>query len=65
MINLTDTIQIEWHIDDVKSIDSGLSDDDARTVLGYIERKHDATIGISWQTIEDAIDYLRDNGGIQ
>jgi hypothetical protein len=49
-------IAIIWHIEDVhqanKTLKYGaLSDEEALLILGNVERYHDATQGISWETI--------------
>lgn len=53
-----DSIEITWTIGDVQSQCSTLTDDEARQVLGFIERHHDATIGINWDIIDMAIQHL-------
>jgi len=38
------------------------SEDDyelARQVLQYVKNHHDATVGVSWETLEYALDHLR------
>lgn len=51
-----DFISIEWHIEDVKSRakERGIKVTDAqsREILEYIERKHDANIGVNWEVID-------------
>ena len=37
-----------WHIDDVKSLDETLTDEEAQEVLQIVGRKHDCNIGINW-----------------
>jgi hypothetical protein len=49
-------IAIIWHIEDVHQANktlnySALSDEEALLILGNVERYHDATQGISWDTI--------------
>jgi hypothetical protein len=51
-------IGIIWCIKDVQDINNGLTDEQAVEVLDYIERKHDANYGISWDTISFAIEDL-------
>ena len=53
---LPDEISISWHIDDVKSLDESLSDDDCRVILQRAEHDHDATIGINWEVLQYYID---------
>ena len=55
-------ISIIWSTEDVlhqaKQKDVKLTEDEANEILLQMERKHDADIGISWQTINDYIDDL-------
>jgi len=48
-------IQITWTIQDMQEIEPGLSDKQASDVLVYLEKNHDANIGINWDVIESAI----------
>ena len=54
---MKDYITIIWSIEDVKQV-SPMTDSQARNVLSYIEQNHDANRGITWQTIEDAIEVM-------
>lgn len=67
--NDQDTITIRWGIDDVKAQydtmftdwdvepECGpLNDDDFRQILHFINKAHDANVGISWEVIEAHID---------
>ena len=51
-----------WHIEDVlgqaKNDDVEITREQAQSVLGYLINKHDATIGINWDTISYWIDYI-------
>jgi hypothetical protein len=40
-----------WHIDDVREMRPDLSDKQCMEVLLQCERKHDATIGITWDVL--------------
>jgi len=51
-------IAIIWSIEDVQSIRPDLSDDQSMEVLRTAEDKHDASLGISWDTLEIWADYL-------
>lgn len=53
-----DSISIVWSIDDVKDVRPDLDDEQAMEVLGFVKDKHDATIGITWDTLEYAADHL-------
>jgi hypothetical protein len=48
---LADTIEISWHIDDVKEVRPLLTDAQAREVLEQAKRRHDADIGINWDVL--------------
>ena len=52
------SIFIEWCIDDVKEVREDLDDEQAMEVLEFVKDKHDATMGITWDTLEYAADYL-------
>ena len=54
----TNSIAIVWEIDDIRNIRPDLTDDECMEVLGYIDRKHDATLGITYDTLEWHCDYL-------
>ena len=62
----TDTISIIWGVDDVFTLmydeeQDSYSEDDyafAREVLRFVEDHHDASIGVSWDTLQWAIDTL-------
>ena len=46
------------NIEDVQSVRPDLTDEQASLVLRHLEKNHDATIGINWDTIEAVADYL-------
>lgn len=52
------SIFIEWCIDDVKEVREDLDDEQAMEVLEFVKDKHDATLGITWDTLEYAADHL-------
>tara|TARA_Y100000114_G_C11561174_1_gene231880 strand:+ start:109 stop:459 length:351 start_codon:yes stop_codon:yes gene_type:complete len=54
----SNSIAIIWEIDDIKGIRPYLTDDECMEVLDYAERKHDATLGITYDTLEWHCDYL-------
>ena len=56
--NETNSIAIIWEIDDVKSVRPDLTNDECMEVLDYVDRKHDASLGITWETLECHSDYL-------
>lgn len=49
---LNDSIEVIWHIDDVKQIREDLDDDQCRGVLEYAKDRHDCNNGITWETLE-------------
>ena len=63
------SISITWHIEDVQQLvqerfDKNISDEDALEVLDCLVRKHDANIGINWDVIECAVEYLLESAAI-
>ena len=48
---------ITWHIDDVLSIRPDLTKEQASDVLYKVCAKHDASIGVSWDTISFVADW--------
>jgi SpoVK/Ycf46/Vps4 family AAA+-type ATPase len=56
--DITEEIAIVWHIEDVQSIRSDLTDQQASEVLIHLKKNHDATVGINWDTIETVADIL-------
>ena len=47
-----DTFSKIWHVDDVLSVNSDLSRDQARLVLTMAMDNHDANIGINWEVLQ-------------
>lgn len=43
---------IVWQVDDVLSIRPDLTEEQAGEVLGRVEDCHDASIGVSWDTLQ-------------
>ena len=58
-MNLPDEISITWCVEDVKSLDENLTDDECRQVLQMALRNHDATIGVNWDVLQCHIDELK------
>jgi len=54
----SNSVAIIWEIEDVKNIRPDLNDDECLEVLNFADRKHDAELGISWDTLEYHADYL-------
>jgi hypothetical protein len=59
-IKREDAIAIIWTIDDVKSLNDKLTDDEARVILGNIRDNFDAGIGINWDVIQVEVDNYLD-----
>jgi len=53
-----DEISISWCVDDVLSERPNLNIEQARKVLEMVDRKHDATIGVTWETLQYWADEL-------
>jgi hypothetical protein len=53
------SISIVWDIEDVKSLDGDLSDDQALGILLTAEHQHDASIGVNWDVLQYWIDEFR------
>ena len=49
---------IVWQVDDVLSIRPDLTEEQAGEVLGRVEDVHDASIGVSWDTLTWCADDL-------
>ena len=52
------SINITWTDEDVQSVRPDLNEHEARQVLSFLVDKHDANIGINWETIEAAAETL-------
>ena len=57
-----DAIAVIWTTEDVftesENIDTEISEEEAQKILEILDRKHDASIGISWDTISCHIDEI-------
>lgn len=58
---LQDTINIEWSVEDVKSIADDLTNHQCKRVLELAERNHDGNVGINWGVLEYWADIVRGN----
>ena len=58
VLSFEDSISIEWCIDDVQSVRPDLDNEQAMQVLHAVKDDHDATIGVTWDTLEYAADHL-------
>lgn len=54
-------VKITWCAYDVLSLDTTLTPEQVEDVLSLMQSEHDATIGITWDTIEHWIDYVKNN----
>jgi hypothetical protein len=54
------TISIIWAVEDVQSLAPELSNEQAMGVLQNVERNHDASCGVNWETIQAEIDAWKD-----
>ena len=54
----TNSISIEWSVEDVLEVRPDLNEKLAANVLRFIKRKHDAEIGVNWEVIKSAADTL-------
>jgi hypothetical protein len=46
----------KWHISDVQCVHDWVTDDQAREVLMWMNKYHDANIGINWDFIQSVIE---------
>ena len=53
-----DTFAKIWHVDDVLSINSTLSREQARLVLTIAVDNHDANIGINWEVLQEYVNQV-------
>jgi uncharacterized protein YpuA (DUF1002 family) len=64
MVRGNPVIQDQWDADDIMSVaenmDIELTEDQIREVMELIVKSHDANIGINWDVIGSAIDYVVD-----
>ena len=51
-------IAIVWCIEDVQSVRADLTEDQAWEVLQFVDRTHDANLGINWDCLECAAQIL-------
>ena len=51
-------IGLLWNIEDVQSLRPDLTDDQAWSVLQRVDDQKDATLGITWDNLSWAADYL-------
>ena len=51
-------ITIEWHVDDVKSLNENLTNEQCIAVLEQAKKTHDASIGINWDVIKCHVQML-------
>jgi len=51
-------IALIWSIEDVQQVRPDLTDDQAWEVLQQVKSEHDATLGVTWDTLEWAANHL-------
>lgn len=49
-------VAISWHIDDVKSLDDTLTDEQAREILANFERHHEGSMETMWEDLQYHVD---------
>lgn len=54
----TKSIAIHWNIEDVLSVRSHLTIEQAGLVLDYTAKYHDANVGINWEVLKIVADNL-------
>ena len=54
----TQTLQDPWSVEDVQQQRPDLNWEQACAVLGFMAKKFDANIGINWDVIDSAAEYL-------
>jgi len=58
---MENTISITWEIEDVKQLDSTLTDNQAREVLRLAKHYHDRNIGINWVVLKLWIEEVKEH----
>lgn len=60
------SISVVWNIEDVKSLEPKVTDEQAMEVLELARDNHDANVGINWGVLEFWISqvYEEDNDGV-
>ncbi|HAV1239739.1 TPA: hypothetical protein JGU28_004520 [Salmonella enterica] len=48
-----------WYEDDIRSVDDSVTPEEARAALSHAAEHFDADHGITWDTLEDALDHIR------
>jgi hypothetical protein len=49
-----------WYEDDVRSVDASATDEEARAALRHVANNHDAEQDINWDTLEAALEAIRE-----
>mgnify|MGYP003982605455 CR=1 FL=1 len=58
--NKDGSISITWNIEDVQSLEPGMSDELALEVLELALDNHDANVGINWSVLEFWISQIKE-----
>jgi hypothetical protein len=48
-----------WYKDDVRNVDNSATDEEAKATLRHAANNHDAEQGINWDTLEAALEAIR------
>ncbi|EAA7899947.1 TPA: hypothetical protein ACU6JA_001249 [Salmonella enterica] len=48
-----------WYEDDVRNVDDSVTTEEARAAIHHAASHHDAEQGINWDTLEAALDAIR------
>lgn len=51
-------VAVIWDVEDVQAVRPDLTDEQAWQVLQQTERQHDATLGVTWDTLETTAEML-------
>lgn len=51
-------IAIVWDVEDVRAVRPDLTEEQAWKILQAVRKNHDASVGVSWETLEITADYL-------
>jgi len=59
--NKGNAIAFSWHIDDVKSIQNSLTDEQAREILARFENNHNGSHEAMWEDLRLSVDWYKEN----
>lgn len=55
-----DAVAFSWHIDDVKGLDSSLTDEEAREILANFDNHHEGSQEAMWYDLEYHINEFKE-----